>query len=75
MSSRDPASPKFSLSLTGFDQFSGNPEDENVNFFLTVAELQKINEAMRQQVRLTEKNLQSTNQEIEGKSLPSTVRI
>jgi hypothetical protein len=48
------------------NNLSGNSEDENVNFFLTVAELQKINEAMRQQVRLTEKNLQSTNQEIEG---------
>jgi hypothetical protein len=47
--------------------FSGNPEDATLNFFLLASELKNLNEIMRQQIRLTEKNLQDTNLENESK--------
>lgn len=42
----------------------GHMEDENVQYFLAVAELQKSNEVLRQQLQFSQRNLESLNSDI-----------
>ena len=42
-------------------------EDENVQYFIAVAEIQKSNEVLRQQLQFSTKNLDSLNSDISGK--------
>ena len=43
-------------------------EDENVQYFIAVAEIQKSNEVLRQQLQFSTKNLDSLTSDISGKS-------
>ena len=45
---------------------AGQFEDENVQYFLAVAEIQKSNEVLRQQLQYSEKNLGSLNNDVKG---------
>ena len=47
--------------------FLGASEDSTMNFYLLIAELQRLNESISTQLRLSEKNLHHTNLEIERK--------
>ena len=42
-------------------------EDENVQYFIAVAEIQKSNEVLRQQLQFSTKNLDSLTSDISGK--------
>ena len=42
----------------------GHMEDENVQYFLAVAEIQKSNEVLRQQLQFSKRNLESLNSDI-----------
>jgi hypothetical protein len=52
---------------------SGNVENRTTNFFLLVAELQKLNDLMAMQIRLTEKNLDNAKAEDESTQAAATI--
>jgi len=53
--------------LCNFSIYKGQMEDENVQYFIAVAEIQKSNEVLRQQLQFSTKNLDSLNSDISGK--------
>ena len=53
--------------LCNFSIFKGQMEDENVQYFIAVAEIQKSNEVLRQQLQFSTKNLDSLTSDISGK--------
>ena len=58
---------KTNYQLCNFSIYKGQMEDENVQYFIAVAEIQKSNEVLRQQLQFSTKNLDSLNIDISGK--------
>ena len=58
---------KTNYQLCNFSIYIGQMEDENVQYFIAVAEIQKSNEVLRQQLQFSTKNLDSLNSDISGK--------
>ena len=58
---------KTNYQLCYFSIYKGQMEDENVQYFIAVAEIQKSNEVLRQQLQFSTKNLDSLNSDISGK--------
>ena len=53
--------------MCNFSIFKGQMEDENVQYFIAVAEIQKSNEVLRQQLQFSKKNLDTLTSDILGK--------